>query len=233
MEAENKGSHFIYQDEVGYPKSGKYFITGIMIVKNREEAYHDILSIRSKHNYWGVMHFIDLAKKTTRRARVFKGSINKVFSKNVYFRAFYIDNYDLDLTRFDENAKISKRRKKTAEYKAYNFITKELVVKSCKYFKFRNAIVYTHRRVRAKRDNLYKYLPREVNKKVGYRAINKMEPRKSEEDDLIQLTDIVLGCINNILTFNKQHLKVLVRKEMEKYLGLKIRFEKYKLKKIG
>lgn len=221
MKNKQQATHIIYQDESGVVGTTGFFLVGLLFVprETRKKLYCEIGNLRRKYNFYSQMHFKDLQKKSSLRASLFSEVIGTAFQEDLQFRAYYIDNNELNLDFFGQT-----------KYKAYNYLTKELLKNRHRYIgNIRNAVMYLERRSRAKGDNITDYIKREVNLSIGnqYQIIKKVEFMKPEKDDLIQVTDLVLGTIHNRLTGNPSPTKVMVRKSAESVQPGKIRYEKW------
>jgi hypothetical protein len=225
MKNKYQASYIIYEDESGVVGTTGYFLVGLLFVprETRKNLYCEINNLRKKYNFYSQMHFKDLLKKSLFRAKLFSEVIETVFKENLQFRSYYIDNTELDLAYFGQT-----------KYKAYNYFTKELLKNNYQYIgNIKNAVLYLERRSRVKGDNITDYIRREINLSSGteYQIIKKIEFLKPNKDDLLQVTDLILGTIHNKLTGNPLPTKVMVRKIAEKHYGTKIRFWKWNFPK--
>jgi hypothetical protein len=75
-----------------------------------------------------------------------------------------------------------------------------------------DAIFYTDEKARFKRDNFFRYLETSTNLAHGTGVIQKVESMDSKQDDIMQLTDLLVGCVNNNTGHCTGDRKVRVRK---------------------
>jgi hypothetical protein len=61
-----------------------------------------------------------------------------------------------------------------------------------------NAIVLTDAKHRIKEDNFFDYLESDINMTLSRIVIRKIESIDSKLDDIMQLTDLLVGCANNM-----------------------------------
>lgn len=86
--------------------------------------------------------------------------------------------------------------------------------------------MYSDAKTRLKEDNFLEYLMVELNLAVPFRngavprrVLKKVEPLDSKLDDLLQVTDLLTGCVNNRLGHAANERKQAVRRTVEA-LGL-------------
>jgi len=107
---------------------------------------------------------------------------------------------------------------------AYNYFTKLLLEHRCQNVE--NAVMYADAKSRLKEDNFLEYLVVEMNLGVPFRkgftprrVLKKVEQMDSKTDDLLQVTDLLTGCVNNRLGHQASERKQRLRRKAED-LGL-------------
>ena len=229
-------SHFIYQDESGVVGTTGNFLVGLLFVKERKPLYEIIGKIREKHDYWKEFHFKEIFYFSSKRSRVACEVLDEILRQHIYFRAMAISNEKLELRYFDgdisKSQDLTKKQIKTAKsrgmFRAYNFFTKALLLENSKILT--EAVVYLDKKVRMRDDNVFDYLKREINLSVGKTVIKTVESRDSKKDDLIGITDLILGVINYHLKQGKNPMKLAVVRVVRQYIGKKIRFREWVFK---
>jgi len=234
--AQNKRSHFIYQDESGIVGTTGNFVVGLLFIKDREPLYEIIKRVREKHDYRKEFHFKEIHYFSSKRSRVACDVLNEILREHIYFRALAVSNEKLELKYFNEDMKnikdLSEKQIKMAKskgmFRAYNFFTKELLLENAGILT--EAVMYLDKKVRMRDDNICVYLKREINLITKRNAIRVVEPRDSEKDDLIGIADLVLGALNYDLKKGENPMKLAVVKVVKQYVGKKIRLREWVFK---
>src|ERR1700730_6688748 len=175
---------FAYQDESGGIKHGTYFIVGFLLVRHREPILEAIQKARKAENYWNELHF---KKSGERRHRAFRSVFDEVAKVHSQFRfqALVVRNSLVNLRYYGGEKHI-----------AYNYFTRLLLERKGVFLK--SAMVYVDQKSRLKKDRFIHLLSDKMTFKLGREAICRVIETHSKEDDLIQLTDLLTGCINNL-----------------------------------
>lgn len=229
-------SHFIYQDESGVVGTTGNFVVGLMFVKERQPLYDIIKKVREKYDYWKEFHFKEIHYFSSKRSRVACEVLDLILREHIYFRMLFVSNEKLELKYFERdvgNAEhLHEHQKRAAKargmFRAYNYFTKELLRENAAILT--NAVMYLDKKVRLRDDNICEYLKREINQGLGKNAIKAVEPRDSKKDDLIGMTDLVLGAVNYDLKKGENPMKLAVVKVVKQYMGKKIRFREWVFK---
>ncbi len=209
----SKRNCFIYHDESGIVAASGVFIVGLLFVKERGALYHKISSIRRSYRFKEEMHFTDISNP--KATKVCCEVLEAVLKEPIWFRGYVFDNDKIDLNYFGTQIK-------KARYTAYNFFTKETLRIFTKDTE--NAVVYTDDKSRAVRDNFVFYVKDSINKNSGSvrNVIKHLQPIDSKDDDIMQVTDLIIGSINNKVTGNKHPLKVAVMQVVEPEFNKKV-----------
>jgi hypothetical protein len=191
---------FIYQDESGDAKSSQEnFVVGLLRVRSRQPIWDAIQGVRQREKFTQELHF---SKTSNKRRHVYTEvlkAVRKVRSE-FSFSAIVVKNALIDLDRFS-----GKR------YLAYNFFTRLLMEHRSQ--NVREAIFYADEKARIKRDNCFEYLEVAVNMgRSEGTIIKKVESMDSKTDDIMQLTDLLVGCVNNSTGHSTGVRKVFVRR---------------------
>lgn len=212
------------------------FVVGLLFVKDRQPLYEIINKIRKKHNYWKEFHFKEIFYFSSKRSRIACEVLDEILRQHIYFRALAISNEKLELRYFDDGIKntkeLTEKQVKTAKsrgmFRAYNFFTKALLLENAGILN--EAVVYLDKKVRMRDDNICEYLKREINLSTKRNTIKVVEPRDSKKDDLIGITDLVLGAVNYDLKKGQDPMKLAVVKVVKQYIGKKIRLREWVFK---
>jgi hypothetical protein len=210
-----KRSCFIYHDESGVVGTSGVFIVGLLFVKDRESLYQKITAIRQRLNFKEEIHFTDVSNPKANK--VCCEVLDAVFKEPIWFRGYVFDNSKIDLSYFGTH-------KKKARYTAYNFFTKETLRIFTKDEE--NAVVYSDKKSRAVKDNFIFYVKDSINNNTQppKTIIKHLQAIDSKNDDIMQVTDLIIGSINNKVTDSKHPLKQAVRQVAEVEFGKKIRY---------
>ena len=208
-------SCFIYHDESGVVGTSGVFIMGLLFVKDRQVLYTKITEIRQRLNFKEEMHYSDVSNP--KACKVCCEVLSVVLKEPVWFRGYVFDNSKIDLSYFGTH-------KKKARYTAYNFFTKEALRIFTKDEE--NAVVYSDEKARAVKDNFIFYVKDSINNNTQppRTVIKHLQPIDSKTDDIMQVTDLIIGAINNKVTGNRHPLKQAVRQAAEVEFGKKIRY---------
>ena len=208
-----KPFRFLYQDESGEVGKGQsYFVVGLLLVREREPLWTAVRRARNRWHYGNELHF---EKFSNLRQRVYEAVFEEVAKERRHFRfeALAVPRTAINLSYFGQQRHL-----------AYNYFTKLLLEHRCK--NLADAVMYTDAKSRIKEDNFLEYLELEMNLAVPFRqgappkrVLKKIEPVDSKTDDLIQLTDLLTGCVNNRLGHTAGPRKQQVRQKAEA-LGL-------------
>lgn len=208
-------SCFIYHDESGVVGTSGFFIVGLLFVKDRRPLYQKITEIRQSLRFKEEMHFADVSNPKANK--VCCEVLKEVLKEPIWFRGYVFDNSKVDLSYFGTH-------KKKARYTAYNFFTKETLRIFTK--KEENAIVYSDEKSRAVKDNFIFYVKDSINNNAqpARTVIKHLQPIDSKEDDIMQVTDLIIGSINNKVSDNRHPLKEAIRQVAESEFGKKIHY---------
>src|SRR5882724_8037447 len=204
---------FLYQDESGDVGRGQpHFIVGLLMVREREPLWAAIKRARDRWHYANEMHF---EKVSNLRMKVYEAVLDAMAKEAAQFRyeALAVPRDALNVGIFSDRRHL-----------AYNYFTKLLLEHRCQGVQ--NAVMYADAKSRMKEDNFLEYLVVEMNLGVPFRkgfaprcVLKKVEPLDSKSDDLLQVTDLLTGCVNNRLGHPAGERKQQMRRKAEE-LGL-------------
>ena len=208
-------SCFIYHDESGVVGTSGVFIVGLLFVKDRKPLYQKIMEIRKQLNFKEEMHYTDVSNPKANK--VCCEALNAVLKEPIWFRGYVFDNSKIDLSYFGTH-------KTKARYTAYNYFTKETLRIFTKNEE--NAVVYSDKKARAVKDNFIFYVKDSINNnnQPPKTTIKHLQAIDSKQDDIMQVTDLIIGAINNKLTDNRHPLKQAIRQVAEVEFGKKIHY---------
>jgi hypothetical protein len=182
------------------------------MVREREPLWAAIKRARDRWHYANEMHF---EKVSNLRIKVYEAVLDAMASEAAHFRyeALALPGDALNI------GFVSVRR-----HLVYNYFTKLLL--EHRWQDVENAIMYADAKSRMKEDNFLEYLVVEMNLGVPFRqgfaprrVLKKVEPLNSKSDDLLQVTDLLTGCVNNRLGHRAGERKQQLRRKAEE-LGL-------------
>jgi len=205
--------HFLYQDESGDVGRGQpHFIVGLLMVSERDLLWAAVKRVRDRWHYANELHF---EKMSNLRLKVYETVMEEMASEAAHFcfEALAVPREAVNV------AFLSERR-----HLAYNYFTKLLLERRCQNVE--NAVMYADAKSRLKEDNFLEYLVVEMNLGVPFRrgfrprrVLKKVEQLDSKTDDLLQVTDLLTGCVNNRLGHSAGERKQRLRRKAEE-LGL-------------
>ena len=182
------------------------------MVREREPLWDAIRRARDRWHFANELHF---EKMSNLRLKVYEAVMEEIAHEAAYFRyeALAVPRNAVEL------GFLSGQR-----HLAYNYFTKLLLERHCQDVK--NAVMYADAKTRLKEDNFLEYLVVELILGVPFRkglvpcrVLKKVEPLDSKLEDLLQVTDLLTGCVNNRLGHPANERKQQVRRKAEE-LGL-------------
>ena len=184
---------FIYQDESGDVGRGQeHFVVGLLLVREREPLWAAIREVRNCHHYANELHF---EKMSDLRCRVYADVLSAVAK---HAGLFGFEALAVPRAAFERCFAPHQR------HLAYNYFTKLLL--EAKGTDLDEAVMFADAKSRIKEDNFLEYLVLEMNLGVPFRqgremrkVLKKVEPLDSKLDDLLQVADLLTGCVNNAL----------------------------------
>jgi hypothetical protein len=204
---------FIYQDESGDVGRGQsHFIVGLLMVSEREPLWDAVKRARDRWHFANELHF---EKMSNLRLKVYEAVLEAIAGRAEHFRfeALAVPRDAVNVAFFSERRHL-----------AYNYFTKLLLEHCCQNVE--NAVMFADAKSRLKEDNFLEYLVVEMNLGVPFRkgftprrVLKRVEQLDSKTDDLLQLTDLLTGCVNNRLGRPAGERKQRLRRQAEE-LGL-------------
>ncbi|MBN2011956.1 DUF3800 domain-containing protein [candidate division KSB1 bacterium] len=210
--------HFIiYHDESGIYKKDRFFLTGLLLIKSEKKAdiVHRLNKSRDEENYHREIHFTKI-KGFLPKFHVAKNWLRSaerlIASGDMYFTCQIVDTHHRDF----------KHQHFSERFHAYNRLTAMAVTSGIAWHLKHKTAVSLHmvsdeksRRaegatITLSTDNFERYLPRRIqtdssrasfpqrfhfNREVEILPSNGATPNHQ----LIQLTDVILGCINQCI----------------------------------
>lgn len=203
MQGNREPFKFVYQDECGEAggTTQKHFIVGLLRVRDRVKVWEAIKRGREKERFMDEIHFTKISSWRKRAYISILEEVSKV-KDQFSFSSIAVPSDKIKLSFF-----------KNSKHLAYNYFTRLLMSKRA--FLVDNAVMYADSKSRTCGDNFHEYIQREVNRREGRTVLKKVESICSKTDDLVQLTDLMVGCVNNLLGHASGDRKVEVRKTAE------------------
>ena len=208
-----KPFRFLYQDESGDVGRGQaHFVVGLLMVRKREPLWAAVKRARDRWHYANELHF---EKISNLRVNVYESVLQAVAEEAAHFRfeALAVPRDAVNVVFFADQRHL-----------AYNYFTKLLLEHRCQ--EVEDAVMYADAKCRLKEDNFLEYLVVEMNLGVPFRrgasprrVLKKVEPMNSKSDDLLQVADLLTGCVNNRLGHPAGERKQQLRRMAEE-LGL-------------
>ena len=208
-----KPFRFLYQDESGDVGRGQaHFVVGLLMVHKREPLWAAVKRARDRWHYANELHF---EKISNLRAKVYEAVLRAMADEAEHFRfeALVVPRDAVNVGFFSDQRHL-----------AYNYFTKLLLEHRSQGVV--DAVMFADAKCRLKEDNFLEYLVVEMNLGVPFRkgfvprrVLKKVEPLDSKSDDLLQVTDLLTGCVNNRLGHPANERKQRVRRKAEQ-LGL-------------
>jgi hypothetical protein len=208
-----KPIRFLYQDESGDVGRGQpYFVVGLLMVREREPLWAAVRQARDRWHYANELHF---EKISNLRVKVYEAVLQAMANEMEHFRfeALAVPRDAVNVGLFSDRRHL-----------AYNYFTKLLL--EHRHEDVEDALMYADAKSRLKEDNFLEYLVVEMNLGVPFRkgvvprrVLKKVEPMDSKSDDLLQVTDLLTGCVNNRLGHPAGERKQGLRRKAEE-LGL-------------
>jgi len=185
----DKPTQYIYGDESGGFKNKPYFLLGI--IQTYDPSTHDavIESLRQKHQYPRQFEY----KKTDRLKIALCRDVIDYFvaCEDLRYQALLIPTaaYDLRLYRT-----AGERSARTPEIVSYNYRYKQIIRNNTS--EQNELVIILDGRTTARDDNLPTYLQREIPNIKNVQLVN------SQKHNLVQLADLLTGCIYGDVTKN-------------------------------
>jgi hypothetical protein len=173
--------NFIYHDESGKPGED-VFVVGILKVTDPDALRKVILQARVDSYFENEIHF---QKISDMRLRGYLEVIKQVSAASHLFKfcSLVVESKYLSLKYFSNQ-----------EHLAYNFFTKLLL--KHRTHDVANALLCTDQKTRRVEDNFERYIQWEViNSEEGQSAISSVIVGDSKLEPLLQLTDLLTGCV--------------------------------------
>jgi hypothetical protein len=202
-----KPTQYIYGDESGGFKNEPYFLLGI--VQTYEPQVHDaaIESLRQKHQYPRQFEY----KKTDRlKAALCRDVIDYFIAcRDLEFQALLISMADYDLRRYQAAGERSARSPAVV---SYNYRYKQIIRNNAS--ERDDLVIILDGRTIARGDNLPLYLRREIPNVRDVQLVN------SRQHNLVQLADLLTGCIYGELTNSTHPVKRSIIEHLRMRLGV-------------
>jgi len=185
----DKPTQYIYGDESGGFKNKPYFLLGI--IQTYDPSTHDavIESLRQKHQYPRQFEY----KKTDRLKIALCRDVIDYFvaCEDLRYQALLIPTaaYDLRLYRT-----AGERSARTPEIVSNNYRYKQIIRNNTS--EQNELVIILDGRTTARDDNLPAYLQREIPNIKNVQLVN------SQKHNLVQLADLLTGCIYGDVTKN-------------------------------
>lgn len=195
-------SHFnyLFHDESGIP-GDEIFVSGLLKVRDCEQAHLAISRVREECNFPYEMHFTVTSEH---REKTYIRLLEEMAKQksNLQFCSIVVKKENVDLKYFSQE-----------RYLAYNYFTKLLLRYRCR--NLREARMITDAKTRARNDNFESYIKWEINQlsRDEHDFIKSVTAKSSHTDDLLQLVDILVGSVACLQKRSKNMRKMRVAKK--------------------
>ena len=197
---------YAYQDESGEPGKKSYFLVGVLIADEhaRDMAAKRIHDIRVAHHFSEEFHF---KKISACRYSVYQDVLQSISTLDVRFCALVVRNEILDLSYFSNK-----------RYLAYNRFTYLALYNNVRTLAG-DLYVYSDARDRITDDNFLEYIKNQLEfdalAKGNRYSVRAVEARDSRKEELLQLTDILLGATNSLFNRPENKYKNLLAVQLQ------------------
>jgi len=184
---------YIVGDESGEFKHGDWMVVGLLLLSNPIARRAELATLRRKHRF-----ATELKYESTNKYRVpFALAVLDWFFRtpDVDFRCIAKNGTEHDPSYYN-----SRWRGLSADTLAYNMTYKE-VIKNNLPADPRRVLVKVDEKSRHRFDNLLDYLPAQIP------SVRRAFEADSKSDDLLQLVDLLTGCVHGDLTGVRDPLK--------------------------
>ncbi len=199
---------YIYGDESGQV-GGKHFLIGLLFVASGKNAEYErqLQTLKLQYNFTHrELHYSELNRFKSEFA---KAAVDWYFSAtDAIFKCTVVPGGVFDLRRFRDNMKFI-----SAEEMSYNVIYKIAInFHSTEAERAEPKVLIVDRKDKARPDEFQRFLKENVPNAVDIQEV------PSENHNLIQMTDLLLGCVNGDLNgvqkFDKRTVIDYVKKRL-------------------
>lgn len=197
----------LFMDEYGDTRALPFFLIGFLIVNKTKKLENRIKPVREHFHFRNELKFSKISNLRFEVYRsVLKEFLGGMKEGEVLFSCLVVDKKDIRWKEF-----------KHKKNQAYNYFCFFLLSKIAP--KLKNAKIYSDYVARKTPSEFTNFLLT-VNL-VSPNSVNRVQFLDSKQSNLIQLTDIILGAINNDLTNNRNPRKRELRGLLLQGLGIK------------
>ena len=202
----SKQETFCYIDESGMPGTERPFVMGALQTLTPALHYADIKNIRKKHNYRLTLSYTSTDKN---KIPYTKEILEYFCSKKLSFVAYVVK------PELNRTWPADKTVSEIAYHHSYaKFIRKNWNRKS-------NLSLYMEKRTTTGEDIfLHNYLHQELGEKIKIKLL------RDKDDDLMQLSDFLTGCVYAEITRPINEIKQTLLKDLKIKIGVKNLLEK-------
>lgn len=184
---------YVVGDESGAFKAGDWMVVGLVLLSDPAARRAELAALRAKHKYTRELKYSSTDKTKLPFAL---GVLDWFFSSpDLEFRCIAKNGDEHDPGYYDH-----RWRGLNAEILAYNYTYKE-VVKNNLPADPRRVLVKVDQKSRHRHDNLLDYLPMQIP------SVRRVFEADSKTDDLLQVADLLTGCVHGDLTGVTEPLK--------------------------
>jgi hypothetical protein len=198
---------YVLGDESGSFKHGDWMVVGIVLLSDPESARADLAALRTRHRFTNELKY----GSTDKYRMPFALAVLEWFFTNpdIEFRCI-AKNGDLH----DPSYYASGWSELDPDILAYNMTYKE-VIKFNLPADPRRVLVKVDEKSRHRMDNLLQYLPYAIP------SIRRVFEGNSKDDDLLQVVDLLVGCVHGDLTGVADPLKRALTDDFTRRCGTK------------
>lgn len=200
-------THFIYGDEAGDLTTKPAFVLGVVKVEAeiKEQIERELEAICEVHGFLGEVK----SSSTFHVTHSVRLDFINLFveTAGIDFRCLVTRPTTFDIHRYTRNSLgIAKQDL------AYNYLYRQVLQGNCEPSE--RVIAFLDDKSRSRNDNLFEYLTREIPN------VADAQPRDSRSVRLLQLADVLCGCVYNELTAGSQRMKKAARQYALQRLGI-------------
>ena len=207
----NEQTLHIFGDESGQV-GGRHFLIGLLFLPSgkREEYERQLRKLKLDHKFtYPELHYSKLTRDDKSKFAV--SVVDWYFSSEAVFKCTVVPGVLFDHTRFRQNMRFI-----SAEEMSYNVIYKSAInYHSTAQDRLSKKVLVLDRKDKARPDEFQRFLKEEVPNTVDIQEVD------SENHNLLQVVDLLAGCVNGDLNGVQKFTKRRVIEHLKMRLSIK------------